>query len=134
MRVWLSSSNCKPNNKIGEWQTPFLMIFGANPLKTKKCVQQQGCTHRKMQQLVIATTQHFLPIPKYAKIEPAFLPKDKNTLSLGGSAEEMASNLYQLLHDGEKYDCIISFKLKIDNELMLSVNNRFSKAFGNKKN
>ena len=64
----------------------------------------------------------------------ALLPKDKNILSLGGSAEEMASNLYQLLHDGEKYDCIISFKLKIDNELMLSVNNRFSKAFGNKKN
>jgi uncharacterized membrane protein len=29
--------------------------------------------------LVIATTQHFLQTTKYAKIEPAFLPKDKNT-------------------------------------------------------
>lgn len=53
----------------------------------------------------------------------------KRLLLLGNTDEEMASNLYDLLHEGEKYSCIITFKLLIDSELMLSVNNRFSKAF-----
>ncbi len=50
-------------------------------------------------------------------------------LALGSTDFEMASNLYNLLHEGEKYEVIITFKLLIDSELMLSVNNRFSKAF-----
>lgn len=50
-------------------------------------------------------------------------------LSLGKTAKDMAANLYQRLHEGEKYDLIISFSLDITSELMLSVNNRFSKAF-----
>ena len=53
----------------------------------------------------------------------------RRILHLGKTDEEMASNLYHLLHEGEAYDCIITFKLKLDSELMLSVNNRFSKAF-----
>ena len=54
---------------------------------------------------------------------------NRRILHLGKTDEEMASNLYDLLHEGEAYDCIITFKLKLDSELMLSVNNRFSKAF-----
>lgn len=50
-------------------------------------------------------------------------------LFLGETDEEMASNLYQLLHEGEKFGCIITFKLNLNSELMLSVNNRFTKAF-----
>ena len=50
-------------------------------------------------------------------------------LALGATDVEMASNLYDLLHEGEKYEVIITFKLLVDSELMLSVNNRFSKAF-----
>ncbi len=53
----------------------------------------------------------------------------KRVLLLGNTDEEMAANLYELLHEGEKYGHIITFKLKIDSELMMSVNNRFSKAF-----
>ena len=50
-------------------------------------------------------------------------------LKLGDTDIEMASNLYDLLHEGEKYNFIITFKLLVNSELMLSVNNRFSKAF-----
>ena len=53
----------------------------------------------------------------------------RKILNLGDTDEQMASNLYELLREGEKYDCIITFKLKLDSELMLSVNNRFTKAF-----
>lgn len=55
---------------------------------------------------------------------------ERKVCSLGKSASQMAANLYDGLRSCEKYDVIISFKLKIDNELMLSVNNRFEKAFG----
>lgn len=51
-------------------------------------------------------------------------------LCLGATDAEMAENLYEALHEGEKYDVIISFELKVDTEIMLGVNNRFSKAFG----
>jgi hypothetical protein len=54
---------------------------------------------------------------------------NRRILHLGKTGEEMASNLYDLLHEGEAYDCIITFKLSLNSELMLSVNNRFSKAF-----
>ena len=57
------------------------------------------------------------------------LPKATPKLLLGRTDEEMASRLYDLLHVGEKYDCIIAFKLNVNSELMMSVNNRFSKAF-----
>ena len=66
----------------------------------------------------------FLADGKMAK-----LLKGKNLLLLGNTDVEMASNLYDLLHEGEKYSFIITFELVIDSELMLSVNNRFSKAF-----
>lgn len=57
------------------------------------------------------------------------LPKGTPKLLLGRTDEEMASRLYDLLHVGEKYDYIIAFKLNVNSELMMSVNNRFSKAF-----
>ncbi len=50
-------------------------------------------------------------------------------LNLGKTDKEMAANLYQRLHEGETYGLIISFELEINGELMLSVNNRFKKAF-----
>lgn len=57
-----------------------------------------------------------------------------NVLNLGAVDKEMAANLYELLHEGEsKADLLISFRLKTDTELMLSVNNRFSKAFFKEK-
>lgn len=58
---------------------------------------------------------------------------DRNSLLLGYTAEEMAANLYEMLREGEKYDLIIGFKLDIANELMMSVNNRYSKAFYKEK-
>ncbi|MBE5763990.1 MAG: threonylcarbamoyl-AMP synthase [Clostridiales bacterium] len=61
--------------------------------------------------------------------EIALLLGSRRILHLGATGEQMASNLYDLLHEGEKYDCIITFKLNLNSELMLSVNNRFSKAF-----
>ena len=64
----------------------------------------------------------------------ASLLGDRRILLLGDTDEQMASNLYDLLHEGEKYDCIITFKLLLNSELMLSVNNRFSKAFYKSQN
>lgn len=58
---------------------------------------------------------------------------NRNSLLLGHTAEEMAANLYEMLREGEKYDLIIGFKLDIVNELMMSVNNRYSKAFYKEK-
>ncbi|MBQ9710263.1 MAG: threonylcarbamoyl-AMP synthase [Clostridia bacterium] len=55
---------------------------------------------------------------------------DRNLLNLGKTGEEMALNLYNLLHVGEEnYQYLITFKLEVNSEVMLSVNNRFSKAF-----
>lgn len=54
---------------------------------------------------------------------------ERNLLMLGKNSREMAANLYDMLHEGEKFDIIISFELQLTDELMLSVNNRFSKAF-----
>ena len=54
-------------------------------------------------------------------------------LLLGTTAGEMAANLYEMLREGEKYDLIIGFKLDITSELMMSVNNRYSKAFYKEK-
>lgn len=54
---------------------------------------------------------------------------ERNLLMLGKNSREMAANLYEMLHEGEKFDIIISFELQLTDELMLSVNNRFSKAF-----
>ena len=54
---------------------------------------------------------------------------NRRILFLGDTNEQMAANLYQLLREGEKYGYIISFKLKLNDELALSVNNRFTKAF-----
>lgn len=52
-------------------------------------------------------------------------------LNLGSTSIQMACNLYECLHESEKIaDVIISFELEITDEVMLSVNNRFSKAFG----
>lgn len=56
---------------------------------------------------------------------------DKNLLLLGDTGEQMARNLYQLLREAERdYDILISFELDIKDEITLSVNNRFLKAFG----
>lgn len=53
----------------------------------------------------------------------------REKLLLGNTGEEMAANLYELLREGEKYDLIIGFELDVKDEVMLSVNNRYSKAF-----
>jgi L-threonylcarbamoyladenylate synthase len=56
--------------------------------------------------------------------------RDFNVLNLGNSGAQMANRLYYLLHEGEKNaDIIIGIALKNDDELILSVNNRFLKAF-----
>ena len=57
----------------------------------------------------------------------------RTMLLLGKTASEMAANLYEMLREGEKYDLIIGFKLDITSELMMSVNNRYSKAFYKEK-
>lgn len=51
-------------------------------------------------------------------------------LNLGKTDREMAENLYEALHEGEKFGVIISVELNVNTEIMLGVNNRFSKAFG----
>lgn len=56
------------------------------------------------------------------------------TLNLGYTDKQMAANLYERLREGEAYGVIIAFSLNIQSELMLSVNNRFSKAFYSEKN
>ena len=55
------------------------------------------------------------------------------TLNLGKNGEEMAANLYEMLREGEKYDIIIGFTLDVKDELIMSVNNRYSKAFYKEK-
>lgn len=59
---------------------------------------------------------------------------DFSLLNLGYTDKQMAASLYERLREGEAYGVIIAFSLKIDGELMLSVNNRFSKAFYSEKN
>lgn len=54
---------------------------------------------------------------------------DRKVLKLGNTAREMAANLYELLRKGEEYDLIIGFELDVKDELSMSVNNRYSKAF-----
>lgn len=53
-----------------------------------------------------------------------------NVYSLGYSGEEMAERLYYGLHEGEKYDLLIGLKFEVKDEVSLSVENRFLKAFG----
>ena len=55
---------------------------------------------------------------------------DFKILNLGKTDREMAENLYEALHEGESYGVIISVELNVNTEIMLGVNNRFSKAFG----
>lgn len=56
--------------------------------------------------------------------------KGLNVYSLGSNGEEMAERLYYGLHEGEKYDLLIGVKFEIKDEVSLSVENRFLKAFG----
>ena len=42
----------------------------------------------------------------------------------------MANRLYFALHEGESYDYLIGIKFDPDDEVKLSVENRFLKAFG----
>jgi len=58
---------------------------------------------------------------------------DRERLLLGGTGEEMAANLYDKLREGESRDIIIGFRLDVTDELMMSVNNRYSKAFYKEK-
>lgn len=53
-----------------------------------------------------------------------------NTFSLGKNGNQMASRLYYGLHESESYDLLIGIKFIIDDEVKLSVENRFLKAFG----
>lgn len=53
-----------------------------------------------------------------------------NVFCLGKTGEEMAESLYYGLHEGEKYDLLIGIKFQIKDEVSLSVENRFLKAFG----
>lgn len=51
------------------------------------------------------------------------------TFSLGQSGQQMASRLYFGLREAENYDLLIGLKFAIADEVMLSVENRFLKAF-----
>lgn len=53
-----------------------------------------------------------------------------NLLNLGKNGNEMAARLYYCLHEGEKYDILIGIRFEIADEVCLSVENRFLKAFG----
>lgn len=53
-----------------------------------------------------------------------------NLLDLGKNGSEMAARLYYCLHEGEKYDILIGIRFDIIDEVCLSVENRFLKAFG----
>lgn len=53
-----------------------------------------------------------------------------NVYSLGSTGNEMASRLYFGLHVAEEYDLLIGLKFPISDEVTLSVENRFLKAFG----
>lgn len=56
--------------------------------------------------------------------------KGLNVYSLGYTGKEMAARLYYGLHEGERYDILIGIKFQIKDEIMMSVENRFLKAFG----
>lgn len=57
-----------------------------------------------------------------------------NVLNLGADGRQMASRLYFLLHEGERLaDVIIAVKLEPSDEVTMSVNNRFLKAFAGSK-
>ena len=64
--------------------------------------------------------------------EEALIPffKGFNLLNLGKNGKEMAARLYYCLHEGEKYDILIGIKFDIVDEVCISVENRFLKAFG----
>lgn len=64
--------------------------------------------------------------------EEAVLPffRGLNVLNLGKNGKEMAARLYYCLHEGEKYDILIGIKFDIVDEVCVSVENRFLKAFG----
>ena len=53
-----------------------------------------------------------------------------NVYNLGKTGEQMAARLYFGLHEAERYDILIGVKFEIKDEVMLSVENRFLKAFG----
>lgn len=54
----------------------------------------------------------------------------RRVFSLGKDGVTMANRLYFGLHEGESYDCLIGVKFRTDDEVKLSVENRFLKAFG----
>lgn len=56
--------------------------------------------------------------------------KGLNTFSLGTTGAQMAARLYYGLHLSEGYDLLIGIKFPIKDEVTLSVENRFLKAFG----
>ena len=52
-----------------------------------------------------------------------------NVLRLGGSAEEIASNLYDKLHESEGLaDMIIAFEVETGSDVDVGIMNRLSKA------
>lgn len=73
--------------------------------------------------------------------KPVFLCDDKiqgmlcdyNTISLGGTSEEYARNVYNALREAEKkYDTIIGIEVRGDNQIDVGVLNRFIKACSKK--
>ena len=54
----------------------------------------------------------------------------RNVFDLGTSGNEMANRLYFGLHESENYDILIGVRFKTFDEVTLSVENRFLKAFG----
>ena len=55
---------------------------------------------------------------------------DRKVFDLGNDGNTMANRLYYGLHEGENYDYLIGIKFDTDDEVKLSVENRFLKAFG----
>lgn len=53
-----------------------------------------------------------------------------NVFSLGETGSEMAARLYYGLRESEAYDLLIGIRFEVTDEVMLSVENRFLKAFG----
>ncbi len=56
--------------------------------------------------------------------------KGLNVFSLGETGNQMAARLYFGLREAERFDLAIGYKFPITDEVMLSVENRFLKAFG----
>lgn len=76
----------------------------------------------------VSVNQGKKPLVMCTKKDEPYL-EGLNLFSLGENGSQMASRLYYGLHEGERYDLLIGIKFDVNDEVTLSVENRFLKAF-----